>query len=89
MFLFSNISLSIDSLKNLSDFLTKEFAENNKKELEEISHDQLADEIGDFDDTKSQKNIKKLKKATKKPRTARTVKEEIKVKAGKTSKNRH
>jgi GTP-binding protein len=78
----------IDSLKNLSDFLTKEFAENNKKELEEISHDQLADEIGDFDDAKSQKNIKKLKKATKKPRAVRSAKEDVKVKASKTSKSR-
>jgi GTPase involved in cell partitioning and DNA repair len=39
----------IDSLKKLSDFLTKEFAENNKRELEEKSIEEKEMEIGNFD----------------------------------------
>lgn len=74
----------IDSLKNLSDFLTKEFAENNKKELEalEISggktHDQMADEIGNFENDGAQKVAKAMKKMERKPRVVKPKKDVIK-----------
>ncbi len=77
----------IDSLKNLSDFLTKEFAETNKKELEEISHDEQADQIGDFDTNESQKSPKKIKKIERKPRVVKS-KKEPKAKGAKVAKSR-
>lgn len=83
----------IDSLKNLSDFLTKEFAENNKRELEalEISggktHDEMADEIGNFENDSAQKVAKAMKKMERKPRVVKPKKDVIKKgsKGGKAS----
>ncbi|MDQ5912412.1 MAG: GTPase [Patescibacteria group bacterium] len=81
----------MDSLKNLSDFLTKEFAENNKKELEEIenlggkTHDEVADEIGNFENDGAQKVAKAMKKMERKPRATKPKKDVIK-KGGKGSK---
>ncbi len=81
----------IDSLKNLSDFLTKEFAENNKKELEELenlggkTHDEVADEIGNFENDGAQKVAKAMKKMERKPRAIKPKKDVIK-KGGKGSK---
>lgn len=71
----------IDSLKKLSDFLTKEFAENNKRELEalEISggktHDEAADEIGNFENDGAQKVAKAMKKMDRKPRVVKPKKD--------------
>ncbi len=65
----------IDSLKRLSDFLTQEFAENNKKELVDISHDEQADKIGDFNIEESQKKAKAIKKIAKKPRAVKPKKD--------------
>ncbi|MCF7865656.1 MAG: GTPase ObgE [Candidatus Pacebacteria bacterium] len=65
----------IDSLKKLSDFLTKEFAENNAKEIAD-THNEDADMIGDFDDTKgSQKTAKAMKKQARKPRVVKSIKD--------------
>lgn len=81
----------MDSLKNLSDFLTKEFAENNKKELEALetsggkSHDEVADEIGNFKNDGVQKVAKAMKKMERKPRATKSKKDVIK-KGGKGSK---
>lgn len=81
----------IDSLKNLSDFLTKEFAENNKKELEalEISggkaHDEVADEIGNFENDGAQKVAKAMKKIERKPRAVKP-KKDVKVTKSRTNK---
>ncbi len=74
----------IDSLKRLSDFLTNEFAENNKKELEalEISggktHDEVADEIGNFENDGAQKVAKAMKKMDRKLRAVKSKKDVIK-----------
>lgn len=82
----------MDSLKNLSDFLTKEFAENNKKELEELenlggkSHDEIADEIGNFENDGAQKVAKAMKKMDRKPRAVKPKKDVIK-KGGKGGKS--
>lgn len=75
----------IDSLKKLSEFLTNEFAENNKKEAEEISHDDVADEIGDFKNDRAQKVAKAMKKVERKARVVKPTKDVIKkgVKGGK------
>jgi len=81
----------MDSLKNLSDFLTKEFAENNKRELEELenlggkTHDEVADEIGNFENDGAQKVAKAMKKMERKPRTTKPKKDVIK-KGAKSSK---
>ncbi len=71
----------IDSLKNLSDFLTKEFAENNAKEIAD-THDEDADVIGDFNDVGEQKAAKLAKKAARKPRLVAKPSKDAKAKKG-------
>ena len=69
----------IDSLKQLSDFLTKEFAEANKKEQEEKEiSDAKAEkdaEIGNFDTAGVQKVAKAMKKIARKPRVVKPKKD--------------
>lgn len=71
----------IDSLKNLSDFLTKEFAENNAREIAD-THDEDADAIGDFNDMGEQKAAKIAKKAARKPRLVAKPSKDAKAKKG-------
>ncbi|MBP6975058.1 MAG: GTPase ObgE [Candidatus Pacebacteria bacterium] len=72
----------IDSLKQLSDFLTKEFAEANKKEMEEKEiNDAQAEKdakIGNFEgfeNNGTQKAAKAMKKIARKPRVIKPKKD--------------
>jgi GTP-binding protein len=65
----------IDSLKKLTDFLTKEFAENNRKEEEEKEKNDAAvagaDMIGNFKDKATSGNKNGNKEKTRKKRVVR------------------